>query len=111
MTPLEKLKMLDHQEQLAFLAFFAGAQHNLTAFVRGDTGEQMGVSFGKAECEWVPFREFWQDKLPALGFVIFTEGEPRPARGMVEGSTLTKINITPTDEGRAARDAYWVARP
>ena len=107
MTPLEKLDSLEVIEQNAFLAFFAGACGSLRVFRRGDTGEEIRPSFGKAECEWVPFREFWQKRLVALGFVEFEESEPRPAFGMVAGSTFTDVTIRITDEGYAAREAYW----
>ena len=107
MTPLEKLNSLPQQKQRAFLAFFAGAWGDLQVCVRGDTGEEMPPFFGKAECEWVPFREFWQYELPAMGFTTFEESEPRPARGMVPGSTFTTVHIRVTDEGHAAREAYW----
>lgn len=98
---------LTHREEGAFLAFFAGARSKLMCFVRGDTGEAMAPSFGKAECEWVPFRETWQVKFPALGLTTFEESDPRPALGMVPGSTFTEIHIGVTDFGRAVREAYW----
>lgn len=97
---------LTRAEATAFLAFFGGARGNLTAFARGDTGEEL-VNFGKAECEWVPFRQTWQVKFPALGLTTFKEGERRPAQGMVPGSTFTEIEIRATDFGRAVREAFW----
>lgn len=97
---------LTREEASAFLALFGGAWSNLRCF-RKPTGEEWPVSFGKAECEWVPFRETWQHRFPALGLTTFEESEPKPALGMVEGSTWTEIHIGVTDFGRGVRDAFW----
>jgi hypothetical protein len=107
MTDLTAFDALSHSEQSAFLALFAGARGNLFVAVRGDTGEEMAPSFGKAECEWVPFRPTWQEKFPALGWTTFEESEPKPALGMVKGSTYTEVQIHVTHLGRAVREAYW----
>ncbi|WP_068090969.1 hypothetical protein [Novosphingobium rosa] len=106
MVDLTQFDALPQNEQVAFLAFFAGARGNLQVSRRGDTGEEF-VGFGKAECEWVPFREFWQHKLPALGWTTFQESEPSEARGMLPGSTFTRVQIRATDLGRSIRDGYW----
>lgn len=106
-TPLERLDSLDARERGAFLAFFAGARPDLTVFVSGRTGLEMAPKFGKAECEWVPFREFWQHKLPALGLTTFEEGPPKPALGAVAGSTFTEVRIGVTKDGSEAREAWW----
>lgn len=106
-TPLERLDSLDMSERHAFLAFFAGARSDLTVFVSGNTGKEVAPKFGKAECEEVPFREFWQHKLPALGLTTFEEGPPKPALGAVAGSTFTEVRIGVTEDGSAAREAWW----
>lgn len=105
MTPLEKLNSLDRDKHSAFLAF-------CTSQARGDVVSFNGKCphFGKAECQWLDdWREFWERELPALGFTTFAEGEPKPALGMVAGSTFTEIQIHITAEGWEAREAYWAA--
>lgn len=107
MTPLERLDSLDISERHAFLAFFAGVRSDLIVLVSGDTGREIAPKFGKAECEEVPFREFWQHKLPALGLTSFEEGPPKPALGAVAGSTFTEVRIGVTKDGSEAREAWW----
>lgn len=108
MTPLERLDALDRTKRNAWLAFFAGARWEMFGSKNGDTGKEYPPHFGKAECEWVDdWRDFWGRELVELGFVTFEETEPRPARGMVPGSTCWDIRITPTAEGREAREAWW----
>jgi hypothetical protein len=108
MTPLEKLQSLDGREQTAFLALFAGARGSLQLMYREvDMVLHRTPSFGKAECECVPFHDFWRDKLPALGFTTYEESEPFPLPGAVPGHVGTRVLISVTDEGRAASEAYW----
>lgn len=103
MTPLEKLDTLPPDERRAFLALFAGAKS--TWRTRSDT-DAMPFT-GKAECEWIsPWRPFWQEKLPALGFITFTEGAPFPTPGATFDSS-TEVTIEVTDEGSEAREAWW----
>lgn len=107
MTPLEKLDALPLREQGAFLALFSGAFAEVIVTRNSVTGEQGHPFFGKAECEWVPFEEFWLQKLPALGFVTVESTDWRPALGMAPGWTYAYHTFTVTEEGLAARDAYW----
>lgn len=103
MTPLDRLKSLDYRKQRAFLALFAGARTDWQT--RSDT-DAMPFT-GKSECEWIkPWRAFWQDELPALGLVTFTESAPFPTPGAIYDSGTT-ITIGVTDDGRAAREAWW----
>ena len=103
MTPLEKFDSLDRREQTAFRAFFAGARHEFQVMYReSDMTLHHTPSFGKAECEWVPFHEFWRDKLPALGFTTYDETAPFPLPGAIPGHVGTRVTIGVTDEGRAA---------
>lgn len=99
---------MTREERTAFNAFFRGARSRIQIAVRGDTGEMIRPSFGKAECEWVPFYETWRDKFPALGLTTFEETEPKPALGMADGSTITYATITVTDAGFDAYEAYMV---
>lgn len=107
MTDLTAFDALSPDEQSAFLALFAGARGNLFVAVRGDTNEEIAPSFGKAECEWVPFRPTWQEKFPSLGWTTFEESEPKPALGMVPGSTYTDVTIHVTHLGHEVRNAVW----
>jgi hypothetical protein len=110
-TPLEKLKSLTRQEQTAFIALFAGARMPIQLMYReADMKLHHDPKFGKAECEWVPFFEFWRDKLPALGLATYEEGAPFPLPGAIAGHVGTRVNIIPTDEGIEAREAYWNER-
>lgn len=93
-------------EQTAFNAFFRGAKSRVQIAIRGDTGETIPPSFGKAECEWVPFYETWRDKFPSLGLTTFEESEPKLGLGMVAGSTITYATITVTDAGFDAYEGY-----
>lgn len=108
MTPLERLNSLDHSKRTAFLAFFGGARHTAQVTRSGLDGQESFPNFGKAECGWIDDRrDFWSRELPALGLIEFSETDPRPARGMVEGSTCWDATITITEEGWEAREAWW----
>jgi hypothetical protein len=102
-TGLAKLDSFDRVKLSAFLGLFAGARMPWTT--RSDT-DAMPFT-GKHECQQVqPWRAFWQHELPALGLVTFGESLPYPTPGATFDSA-TEIWITPTDEGRAAREAWW----
>lgn len=107
-TPLERLESLTRQEQSAFLALFAGARGTLQGAWRADTQTIVPITFGKAECGWVDF-DFWRFKLPGLRLTTYEEGPRRCALGMAPGSVVWPIHIEATDDGRAARKAYWNA--
>lgn len=112
MTPLDRLETLDRTKQHAFLALFAGARHTVQVSRRGDTGEIIPPSWGKAECGWVDdWQDFYGRELPQLGLIEFFEEEPRPAPGMVAGSTCWNVSVIITEDGRAAREAYWSPAP
>lgn len=105
-TPLERFESLSQQEQSAFLALFAGGRRELQGSWRADTGKQIPISFGKAECEWVDF-DFWRCKLPGLRLTTYEEGPRQVALGMSPGSVFWKIYISVTEDGELARAAYW----
>lgn len=107
-TPLDRLYSLERTKQRAFLALFAGARHTVQVTRRGDTGEVCPPSWGKAECGWVDdWHDFYARELPELGLSEFVEEEPRPALGMVAGSTCWNVTVIITEDGWAAREAYW----
>lgn len=54
--------------------------------------------------------DFWRYKLPGLRLANYEEGPRRCALGMAVGSVVWDIYITVTEDGRAAREAYW-AKP
>lgn len=99
---------LSMTEQNAFLAFFSAPWSTVRIFVGAD-GKAYPVSFGKAECEWVPFRETWQQKFPQLGLTTFEESEPKPTLGMAEGSTWTEAKIRVTEAGCSVREKFYAA--
>lgn len=108
MTDLDRFDALDQVKQRAFLGLFAGARSRLQVAWRGDTGEELAPSFGKAECEWVDdWRDFYGRELPGLGWLIFTESEKRPALGMCPGSFVATVEIEVTEAGAAVREAWW----
>lgn len=102
---LEDLLAMTTTKRSAFLGLFAGANRSWRSF----NGEAPNI--GKAECEWVDdWRDFYSRELVDLGWLTFTESEPRPALGMAPGSTVTSIDIEITADGRNIREAYW-SRP
>jgi hypothetical protein len=110
-SPLERLLSLTRQEQTAFLAFFCGGfRGNMQGAWRADTGKQIPISFGKAECEWPDF-DLWRFKLPGLRLTTFEEGARRCALGMTAGSVVWPITIRVTEDGHEAREAYWAMTP
>lgn len=107
-TPLARLNSLDVQKQRAFLALFAGANRSGQATISGADGQLRFPNFGKAECGWVDDpRDFYSRELPSLGLLEYSETEPRPALGMVPGSTFYTVSIGITADGREAREAWW----
>jgi hypothetical protein len=97
---------LTRQERTAFLALFAGAWRCLRVFKNETTGKEQPVCFGKAECEWVPFRETWQHRFPRLGLTTFVESAPKPALGMAPGWVWTEVHIGVTEFGHNVREAF-----
>jgi hypothetical protein len=83
---------LDATERGAFLGLFAGAKERWIVWKGG------GLTTGKAECEWVEdWRDFYGRKLADAGLVTFRE----------EGGSAY---CSPTDLGRAVREAWWAKR-
>lgn len=112
MEALGKLNSLSRDKRTAFLAFCAShGRHINLASIDGRDGRLRYPDFGKAECGWIDDpRDFWTRELPALGLVECEETEPKPALGMAPGSVCWRVEVSVTDEGRAAREAYW-AKP
>ena len=102
-TPPERYNSLTQQEKTAFNAFLRGAWPEIQIAWRADTGKFTPISFGKAECEWVPI-EFWKYKLTGLRFVEWKEEPPKAALGMTAGSVFVKARISVTDDGLQAYD-------
>lgn len=102
MKILSDFDKLTITEQNAFLAWFAGGKTHLTKY-----GTRKDVFFGKAECEWVDFDEFWLNKLPALGWVSVKEVERFTAVGMVNTPEAVRYEILATNKGHDVREAYW----
>lgn len=96
------LLSLPSAERRAFLAWFSGGVSHVTKYATRDH-----VYFGKAECEWVDFEEFWLKKLPSLGWIIVEEVRRFKALGMVGQPDATEYRFTVADKGVAVMEAYW----
>jgi len=103
---LEEFNKLPIKEQRAFLAWFAGGKGRVTQY----QSRKNDVFFGKAECEWVDFEEFWLKKLPSLGWIMVEEKERFIAIGMVNQPEAITYQIKPTEKGWQVRKAYWESR-
>lgn len=104
-TPEELLAVFDslpNNEKTAFMAWFAGGKTLLTKY-----GTNEHVFFGKAECEWVGFDDFWLKKLPSLGWVTVEEYERFIAKGMIGQPESVTYRILATGKGYKVREAYW----
>jgi len=104
-TPQERYDSLSRQEQTAFSAFFQRSRPPQIAW-RADTEKLTPISFGKAECEWVPL-DFWRYKLPGLRFIKWSEDPPLPALGMSPGSVFIKTHIEILPDGWAAYETRY----
>lgn len=96
------LLSLSSTERVAFLAWFAGGKSCVTKYATRDH-----VHFGKAECEWVDFEDFWLKKLPSLGWIEVEEVRRFKALGMLGQPDAVEYHLTVTDKGVAVREAYW----
>lgn len=99
---LSDFNALTRKEQSAFIAWFSGGRTLVTKY-----GEQKNVFFGKAECEWVDFDDFWLKKLPALGWITVSEDKHFIAIGMVGQPEAIRYSISATNKGVSIRNAYW----
>jgi hypothetical protein len=104
-SPVERYNTLTRKERTAFNAFFRGALGNIQICWDAKTESILPISFGKAECEWVPIG-FWKYKLPGLRLATWTESDPKVALGLATGSVFTHANITITPDGHAAYADY-----
>ena len=85
---------LTDDEERAFVAFFHGAHSHVTKF-----DDRPDVFFGKAECGWVDFEDFWLKKLPSLGWIKVELLKRVRCKGMVGQPMANKYKIAVTDEG------------
>ena len=93
---------LTREECIAFRAFFRGAIGNVKKFSDRDF-----VFMGKAECEWVPFDDFWIGKAVDIGLVTVEKSEPRLCKGAKDpNTTVIEYTIQPTDLGFELRNDY-----
>ncbi len=104
-TPIERFNSLSREERRAFIAFFAGARSRIQIAWHANTESISPISFGKAECEWVPF-SFWKYKLPGLRLTEYGEDCPVIALGMHTGSVVVTAYISVTDDGAAVYKAW-----
>lgn len=92
---------LTSSERSAWDAWFNGGRSNATQY------ESMpdAVFMGKAECEWVPFTDFWLKKLPELGWVKPEIIRTYVAKGMVGQPKANEYFLQITELGCAVRKA------
>lgn len=103
MSPHDRFLALLSNEQTALLALRRAPFRTGQWARRGDTGQEFCPDFGKAECGWVDdWWDFYQRKLPEIGFLDFALGEEKPALGMVAGSVCRTITVSLTADGIAA---------
>lgn len=91
---------LSRTERAAWDAWFNGGFSNVTQYMN----KPNDVSFGKAECQWVSFTDFWLKKLKELGWlepVITKEGV---AKGMIDTPKYIKYLLQITEKGFNVRE-------
>ncbi len=109
-TPIQRLNALSRKKQTAFLALFAGAFNSIHIYRHKDGRAPLRPFWGKAECEWV---EDWQDfyfrEVVDLGFMKPEKAKEGPALGIGNGKewTFEIWDMWVTEDGFAAREAYW----
>ena len=61
---------------------------------------------GKAECEWVPFQEFWLDKVVGeLEWMTAEDKGSGVAKGMIGTPKFQRYRLWPTELGFDIREA------
>lgn len=88
---LKTIRALTREEKTAFYAWFCGGKRFVTQFGRRDS-----VFFGKAECEWVDFKESWLGKFQKLGLFQVKVIRVFPALGMVGKPISFDYEIIPS---------------
>ena len=102
MADLSSFDALSRKEQNAWVAWFNGGKQHVTQY----ENKPNSISMGKAECEWVPFQDFWLDKivgdfkwmtaeLEKEGVAIGAKGKPK----------YKKYRLWPTELGFDIREA------
>lgn len=104
MTDLTDFDALSKDEQRAFEAWFAGGLQHVTQYA----DEPAGVFMGKAECQWVPFDEFWLGKLVDLGWMTAEVKRTGTAKGKIGQPKFTEFRLWPTELGFDIHDALLV---
>lgn len=97
---LDEYDALARDEKHAWLGFWNGARSRVTEY----SNRPGSVCFGKAECQWVDFHEFWLGKLVDLGWVTVAKSEPFECKGAAPGVTGVDYQIRVTEKGRRVRN-------
>lgn len=92
---------LSQKEQRAWQAWFAGALQHVTQY----EDEPASVFMGKAECQWVPFDEFWLGKVIDLGWMTAEIQRTGIAKGKTGQPKFTEFRFWPTELGFDIHDA------
>lgn len=90
---------LSYDEINAFTAFFYGGMSEVTKYENSDH-----VFFGKAECEWVDFEEFWLGKMVEYGWIDVELIKSFVAIGAIDKPKAKEYKLTPTDLGYKAKE-------
>jgi len=95
-------KTMPRDERGAVLGWFAGGSSLVVKY-----DGRAHVSFGKAECEWVDFSQFWLRKMIDLGWFNVTPVHKFIAKGMKGQPNATEYSIHATELGSKVREDYW----
>lgn len=99
-------QVLLREEKTAFLAKFRGAYSHVTQY--DNTPDN--VSFGKAECEWVGFTDFWLGKAVDLGLFTAEVVKTGMTKGMTDNCKYTEWRIAATELGHKTYSEYMDGR-
>lgn len=98
---LAEYDSLAKDERTAWDAWFNGGNKNVSQFMN----KPDDVHFGKAECQWVPFTEFWLKKLKELGWLDIKITKEGIAIGAAGKPKYIKYQLSVTEKGWDVREA------
>lgn len=98
---LKDYDALDRSERAAWRAWFNGGLQNVVQY----QNKPDNVFMGKAECEWVPFSDFWLGKVIDLGWMTAEVQDEYTAIGAVGQPKAVEYLLWPTELGFDVREA------
>lgn len=99
---IKEIRDLKGDQLSAVTAWFFGGDHIVTSY----SSRPDDVSFGKYECERVPFRQFWLGLMQDVGWFEISVVKTGIAVGMRGQPTYTDYEIRLTQAGRDAWQRY-----